>query len=64
MIQGQTATDESINNKRTVAHQQHLAQSRIDQLLQRLSRVKVPAKGDFESYLRHKWRLNHKPRTL
>ncbi len=64
MTQGQTATGESINNERRVAHQHHLAQSRIDQLLQRLSRVEVPAKADFESYLRHKWRLNHKPRTL
>jgi integrase/recombinase XerD len=64
MTQVQTATNESINSKSAVAHQQHLAQTRIDQLLQRLSRLELPAKEHFESYLRYKWRLNHKPRTL
>jgi integrase/recombinase XerD len=64
MTQVQTATNESINSKSAVAHQQHLAQTRIDQLLQKLSRLELPAKEHFENYLRHKWRLNHKPRTL
>jgi integrase/recombinase XerC/integrase/recombinase XerD len=26
--------------------------------------LELPAKEHFESYMRHKWRLNHKPRTL
>ncbi len=64
MTQVQTATNESISSKSAGAHQQHLAQTRIDQLLQKLSRLELPAKEHFESYLRHKWRLNHKPRTL
>ncbi len=64
MTQVQTATNESINSKSAVAHRQHLAQPRIDQLLQKLSRLELPAKEHFENYLRHKWRLNHKPRTL
>jgi len=24
----------------------------------------LPAKGHFENYLRHKWRLNHQPKTI
>ena len=64
MTRAQTATNESISGKSAGAHQQHLAQTRIDQLLQKLSRLELPAKEHFESYMRHKWRLNHKPRTL
>ena len=26
--------------------------------------MELPAKEHFERYMRHKWRLNHKPRTL
>jgi len=26
--------------------------------------MELPAKEHFDRYLRHKWRLNHKPRTL
>ena len=36
----------------------------IGRVLQRLSRVDLPAKEHFENYLRHKWRANHKPRTI
>jgi site-specific recombinase XerD len=64
MTQIQTTTNESINSKSAAAHQQHLAQTRIDQLLQKLFCLELPAKEHFERYLRHKWRLNHKPSTL
>jgi integrase/recombinase XerD len=36
----------------------------IGRVLQRLSRVDLPAKEHFENYLRHKWRANHKPKTI
>lgn len=36
----------------------------IDRILQKLSGMDLPAKEHLESYLRHKERLNHKPRTL
>ena len=32
--------------------------------LRRLAPLDLPAKDHFESYLRHKWRLNHKPKTI
>ena len=64
MTQVQPATIESVKSETAVAHQQHPAQTPIDRFLHKLSRLELPAKDHFESYLRHKWRLNHKPNTL
>jgi len=36
----------------------------LDHVLGRLSNMNLPAKDHFESYMRHKWRANHKPKTL
>ena len=36
----------------------------IDQVLGRLSVMDLPAKEHFENYLRHKWRVNHRPKTI
>jgi site-specific recombinase XerD len=36
----------------------------IDRVLGRLSVMDLPAKEHFENYLRHKWRLNHRPKTI
>jgi integrase/recombinase XerD len=36
----------------------------IDRVLGRLAGLDIPAKDHFESYLRHKWRVNHKPKTI
>jgi site-specific recombinase XerD len=36
----------------------------IDRILEKLSCLEFPAKEHVERYMRHKWRLNHKPRTL
>ena len=44
--------------------EQPLAPTPIDHILQKLSRMELPAKEHFERYMRHKWRLNHKPKTL
>lgn len=38
--------------------------STIDRVLGRLTGLDIPAKDHFESYLRHKWRVNHKPKTI
>ena len=64
MTQVQPITNESVETESEVLRQQHLAQTPIDHLLQKLSRMELPAREHFERYLRHKWRLNHKPRTL
>lgn len=64
MTQVQAAMNESVKNESAVPHQQHLAQTLIDRILQKLSSIEFPAKEHFERYPRHKWRLNHKPSTL
>ena len=64
MIQVESASNESIKNESAVQHQQDFTQTPIEKFLQKLSRLELPAKEHFESYLRHKWRLNHKRSTL
>jgi integrase/recombinase XerD len=64
MIQVQPTINESVKTESAVSHQQPLAQTPIDHILQKLSGMELPAKEHFERYMRHKWRLNHKPRTL
>ena len=57
-------TNESVRSESEEPREQLLAQTPIDHILQKLSRMELPAKEHFERYMRHKWRLNHKPRTL
>jgi site-specific recombinase XerD len=64
MIQVEVASNESIKSENGVPYQQHSTQTPIERFLQKLSRLELPAKEHFESYLRHKWRLNHKRSTL
>jgi integrase/recombinase XerD len=60
----QSTAMESVKSECEVLCEQHPEQTPIDHILQRLSRKELPAKEHFERYMRHKWRLNHKPRTL
>jgi integrase/recombinase XerD len=39
-------------------------QTPIDRILQRISKLDLPDREHFESYMRHKWRMNHKQSTL
>ncbi len=64
MTQVQPTTNESVRSQSEEPREQHAAQTPIDRILQKLSRMELPAKEHFERYMRHKWRLNHKPRTL
>jgi site-specific recombinase XerD len=64
MTKVQPTTNESVKSESEVLREQHLTQTPIDHILQKLSRMELPAKEHFERYMRHKWRLNHKPRTL
>ncbi len=36
----------------------------IGYVLKRLYGMNLPAKEHLENYMRHKWRVNHKPRTI
>ncbi|HUL22669.1 MAG TPA: tyrosine-type recombinase/integrase [Thermodesulfobacteriota bacterium] len=64
MTQGQLITDDSVQSGSEVVREEPLSPTPIDRILQKLSCLEFPAKEHFEHYLRHKWRLNHKPRTL
>src|SRR5512143_2535966 len=60
MTQLQSTVKELVKDESEVLQQQ----TPIDHILQKLSGMELPAKEHFERYLRHKWRINHKPRTL
>jgi len=47
-------TNESVKSESEEPREQHLTQTPIDHILQKLSRVELPAKGHFERYRRHK----------
>jgi len=64
MTQEQLITDELIRSEDEGAREQLLSPTLIDRILQKLSCLELPAKGHFECYMRYKWRLNHKPKTL
>jgi integrase/recombinase XerC/integrase/recombinase XerD len=64
MTKVQPITNESVKSESEGLREQHLTQTPIDHILQKLSRMELPAKEHFERYMRHKWRLNHKPKTL
>src|SRR5512136_2451895 len=57
-------TNESVRSEGEEAREQPLTPTPIDRILQKLSCLELPAKDHLERYMHHKWRLNHKPRTL
>lgn len=64
MTRVEPITDELIQSGSDVVPEEPLSPTPIDRILQKLSCTELPAKEHFERYMRHKWRLNHKPRTL
>jgi integrase/recombinase XerD len=64
MTQGQPIANESVQSGSKELREQPFSPTPIDRILQKLSCMELPAKEHFECYLRYKWRLNHKPRTL
>jgi len=57
-------SSESIETEKVELGEPSLSPTPIDRILQKLSVMELPAKEHLECYMRHKWRLNHKPRTL
>ena len=56
--------NESVEAGNEELREQPLLPTAIDRILEKLPCMELPAKEHLECYLRHKWRLNHKPRTL
>lgn len=46
------------------ANQQPAVESFVDRIVQKIYKEEIPGSEHFESYMRHKWRMNHKPSTL
>jgi integrase/recombinase XerD len=64
MTKVEPIANESVRSESKEPREQQLTPTPIDRMLQKLSCLELPAKEHFERYMRHKWRLNHKPRTL
>jgi integrase/recombinase XerD len=64
MTETQPTTHEPVKSDSAVPGEQHRARTPIEHILERLSPLELPAKEQFERYLRHKSRLNHKRSTL
>jgi integrase/recombinase XerD len=64
MTQLQPIRNESVRSGSEILHEQPLLPTPIDHILQKLFYPELPAKEHVERYMRHKWRLNHKPRSL
>ncbi len=64
MTKVEPITNESVQSGSEVLREQPFSPTPIDRILQKLSCMELPAKEHLERYMRHKWRLNHKPRTL
>jgi integrase/recombinase XerD len=64
MTETQPSTYQPSGSEHAGPNKQHRAHRTIDHILDRLSPLELPAKEEFERYLRHKSRLNHKRSTL
>jgi integrase/recombinase XerD len=56
--------NESVEAEKEELREEPLLTTPIDRILQKLSCMELPAREHLECYMRHKWRLNHKPRIL
>ena len=54
----------AIVNDIDAANYQKVVDTLIDRILLKFSNVDLPCREHFGSYMRHKWRMNHKPNTL
>jgi len=64
MIQVRPIISSPHSSKIEVAKYLTVVDSPIDRILQKISKMELPEREHFESYMRHKWRMNHKPSTL
>ena len=64
MTTAEPIANQSVATEKKELYEPPLSSTLIDRILQKLSCIEIPAKEHLESYMRHKWRINHKPRTL
>lgn len=64
MIQARPIISRPRSSEIDTENYNYLAYSPIDRIFQRLCAMDLPGGEHIESYMRHKWRMNHKPSTL
>jgi integrase/recombinase XerD len=64
MIQARPIISRPHSSKIEAVNYQTVAYSPIDRILEKISNMELPEREHFEGYMRHKWRMNHKPSTL
>jgi integrase/recombinase XerC/integrase/recombinase XerD len=64
MIQARPIISISQGSENEAVNYLTVVNSPIDRILQKISQMELPGREHFESYMRHKWRMNHKPSTL
>jgi integrase/recombinase XerD len=64
MIQARPIISRPHSNEIEAVNYLTVADSPIDRILQKISKMELPDREHFESYMRQKWRMNHKPSTL
>ncbi|MFA4920145.1 MAG: tyrosine-type recombinase/integrase [Thermodesulfovibrionales bacterium] len=64
MIQAMPIISRSQGSENEAVNYLTVANSPIDRILQKISNMELPDRERLESYMRYKWRMNHKPSTL
>ena len=64
MTTAEPIANKSVSTEKKELCEQPLSPTPIEGILQKLSGMELSAKEHLERYMHHKWRMNHKPRTL
>ena len=64
MIQARPISSRPHDSGSEVVTYQDESDSYIDRILRKITKMDLPTKEHIESYMRHKWRMNHKRSTL
>jgi len=64
MIQARPISSRPHNSEIEVVNYEGIADTPIDRILRKITKMELPTKEHIESYMRHKWRMNHKRSTL
>lgn len=64
MTKAQEISRDLFKTHDTDVHQKNHSPILVDRILGKLSHMEISGKEYLESYIRHKWCLNHKPRTM
>jgi site-specific recombinase XerD len=64
MIQARPIKSRPHNSEIELVNNQGITDTPIDRILRKINKMELPTKEHIESYMRYKWRMNHKRSTL